>query len=131
MTIAQVSEQSGLTPDTLRYYERIGLIPPVGRTQGGIRNYQEEDIGWIEFIKCMRSAGVGVEALNEYMELFRQGPETSQARKKLLLHEREKLVNRIDEMQQTLERMNHKIATYEEKDKEKCEDILVKSEENK
>ena len=53
MTIAEVSEKYGLTADTLRYYERVGLLPPVPRTSGGIRDYGEKDCGWIEFIKCM------------------------------------------------------------------------------
>ncbi len=65
MTIAEVARQYGLTPDTLRYYERVGLIPAVNRTSGGIRNYQEEDCRWIEFIKCMRASGLPVEVLVE------------------------------------------------------------------
>lgn len=72
MTIAEVSEKYALTADTLRYYERIGLIPPVPRTQSGFRNYDEESCRWIELMKCMRSAGVQIEALTEYVRLFRQ-----------------------------------------------------------
>jgi len=84
MTIAQVSEKYGLTADTLRYYERIGLLPPVGRTAGGIRNYDESDCRWVEYIKCMRSAGVSIETLVEYVRLFHEGSATIPARKKLL-----------------------------------------------
>ena len=61
MTIAQVSQKYGISADTLRYYERIGLLPPVGRTKSGIRDYTEEDCNWVNFIKCMRSAGLPVE----------------------------------------------------------------------
>ena len=57
MTITEVSEKFDLSPDTLRYYERIGLIPPVPRTSGGLRDYREGDLRWVEFIKCMRNAG--------------------------------------------------------------------------
>ena len=85
MTIAEVSEKYALTADTLRYYERIGLIPPVPRTQSGFRNYDEESCRWIELMKCMRSAGVQIEALTEYVRLFRQGEETAPARKALRL----------------------------------------------
>ena len=66
MTIAEVSKKVNLSADTLRYYERIGLIPEVNRTESGIRNYTEEDLGWIEFSKCMRNAGMSIEALIEY-----------------------------------------------------------------
>ena len=84
MTIAEVSRQFDITPDTLRYYERIGLIPPVPRTRGGLRDYGEESCGWIEMMKCMRKAGVQIEALIEYVTLFRQGDDTADARKAIL-----------------------------------------------
>ena len=89
MTIAEVAKKYELTPDTLRYYERVGLLPKVARTSGGIRDYSEEDCNWVEYIKCMRSAGVTVETLVEYVTLFHQGRETIPARKKLLLEQRQ------------------------------------------
>ena len=63
MTIKEVSEKFGISQDTLRYYERVGMIPHVTRTAGGIRNYQESDIGWVEMALCMRSAGLPIEAM--------------------------------------------------------------------
>jgi MerR family transcriptional regulator, aldehyde-responsive regulator len=113
MTIAAVSEKYGLTPDTLRYYERIGLIPPVPRTAGGIRGYREDDCRWIEFIKCMRLAGLPVDFLVDYVRLFRQGDETLEQRKQMLFEQREILARRIAEMQETLARLDKKIARYE------------------
>ena len=85
MTIAEVSRQFDITPDTLRYYERIGLIPPVPRTKSGIRDYDQTSCSWIEFIKCMRAAGLQIEALIEYVALFQQGDSTIGTRKALLL----------------------------------------------
>lgn len=114
MTIAAVAKKYDLTPDTLRYYERIGLIPSVGRTPGGIRDYQEEDCRWIEFIKCMRNSGLPVETLIEYVKLFQIGEGTALARKELLTEQRELLISRITEMQGTLDRLNAKIKRYEE-----------------
>ena len=73
MTIAEVSRKYNLSADTLRYYERIGMIPPVTRTPSGIRDYQESDLGWVELAKCMRSAGLPVEALIEYVRLTQEG----------------------------------------------------------
>ena len=95
MNIAEVSRIYGLSADTLRYYERVGLLPPVRRGAGGIRDYSQEDLNWVEFIKCMRAAGIQVEALIEYVSLFQQGEETSEARKQILLEQRERLVERM------------------------------------
>ena len=99
MTIAEVGRQFDITPDTLRYYERIGLIPPVPRTKSGIRDYDQTSCRWIEFIKCMRAAGLQLEALTEYVAL--------------LLEQRDQLEERIATMQQTLERLNHQIENYD------------------
>ncbi len=114
MTIAEVSRQYDLTPDTLRYYERIGLIPAVKRTAGGIRNYTEGDCRWVEFVKCMRGAGIQVEALIEYVALFQQGDSTTEARKQILLEQRAQLLVRMEEMKRTLERLNAKIERYDQ-----------------
>ena len=114
MTIAEVSRQFDITPDTLRYYERIGLIPPVPRTRGGLRDYGEESCGWIQLMKCMRAAGVQIEALIEYVDLFQQGGATLDARKALLVEQRDQLVSRMAEMQASLDLLNQKIARYEQ-----------------
>ena len=114
MTIAEVSRHFDITPDTLRYYERIGLIPPVPRTRGGLRDYGEESCGWIQLMKCMRAAGVQIEALIEYVDLFQQGDATLDARKALLVEQRDQLVSRMAEMQASLDLLNQKIARYEQ-----------------
>ena len=115
MTIAQASQKYGLSADTLRYYERIGLIPPVPRNKSGIRDYDEESCSWIELMKCMRAAGVQIEALIEYVQLFRNGDETIGARKALLMEQREQLRARMEDMQRSLDRLNEKIAFYDQK----------------
>ena len=115
MTIAQVSQKYGVSADTLRYYERIGLIPPVHRSAGGIRDYDETDCGWVEFIKCMRAAGLPIEALIEYVALFQQGDDTLCARKALLLEQQEQLAQRIADLQAVLDRLDRKIQVYDEK----------------
>lgn len=114
MTITEVSKRYDISPDTLRYYERIGLIPPVPRNKSGIRDYDDISCGWIELMKCMRSAGVQIEALIEYVALFQQGDETIQARKALLMEQRDQLVARMEEMQASLDLLNQKIDRYEQ-----------------
>lgn len=114
MTIAEVSKKFNLSPDTLRYYERIGLLPSVNRTQSGIRNYTEGDCRWVEFVKCMRNAGLPIEVLIEYVALFQQGDSTIEARKDILVDQRKQLIGRMQEMKSTLERLEYKIARYED-----------------
>ncbi len=113
MKIAEVSERYGITSDTLRYYERIGLIQPVNRNNGGIRDYNEIDLRRVAFIKCMRSAGLPIETLIEYVGLVQQGDGTIEARKEILMEQRELLAIRMKEMQRTLNILDHKISMYE------------------
>jgi DNA-binding transcriptional MerR regulator len=130
MKIAEVSEEYGISTDTLRYYERIGLIPPVHRTGSGIRDYNDLDLRRVEFIKCMRSAGLPVEVLIEYVGLVQQGDPTIQARKEILKEQRERLAARMSEMQKTLDILDHKIEVYEnavlkkEKEMVQAEDLV-------
>ncbi|WP_314003699.1 MerR family transcriptional regulator [uncultured Paenibacillus sp.] len=114
MTIAEVSAKFDLSQDTLRYYERVGLIPRVNRNKSGIRDYTEEDCRWVEFVKCMRNAGLPVEVLIEYLGLYQQGDATLEARKELLIEQRKQLGMRIEEMTNTLERLDYKIDRYEQ-----------------
>lgn len=114
MTIAEVSKKYDLTQDTIRYYERIGLIPTIPRTQSGIRNFDEESCRWIEFIKCMRNAGMEIEILLEYVELFKQGKSTVKARKELLEEQREKLIEKQKNINATIERLDYKLELYDE-----------------
>lgn len=113
MKIAEVSEQYGISPDTLRYYERIGLIQPVNRNESGIRDYNEADMKRVEFIKCMRSAGLPIEVLIEYVGLVQQGDGTIEARKEILKKQRNLLAARMAEMQKTLDLLDYKVEVYE------------------
>lgn len=112
MTIAEVSRMYDISADTLRYYEKEGLIPPVERDSAGRRNYSEIDCNWVSFVKCMRKAGISIDALGEYVKLFQEGEHTRDARKKILEDEREALLVKIADMQETLEYLNMKIEMY-------------------
>lgn len=113
MKIAQVSEQYAISADTLRYYERIGLIRAVNRNASGIRDYDEVDLRRVEFIKCMRSAGLPIEVLIEYVALVQRGDETIEARKEILIEQRAQLAAKMAEMQKTLDVLDYKIGVYE------------------
>lgn len=113
MKISEVSEKCKLPADTLRYYERVGLIPSVQRNQSGHRDYNELDLRRVAFIKCMRSAGIPIETLTEYIALVQQGDQTIDARKTILIEQRERLANQMAEMQETLDLLDYKISVYE------------------
>ncbi|UOC11870.1 stress response transcriptional regulator NmlR [Streptococcus equinus] len=113
MNIKKVSEQTGVSADTIRYYERIGLLPRVRRNKSGIRDFSEQDIATLEFIRCFRRAGMSVESLIEYMNLVEQGEGTEEARMHLLQEQRDKLDARIDELLATRNRMDYKIKNYQ------------------
>ncbi len=114
MTIAQVSRIYGLSADTLRYYERIGMIPPVHRTESGLRDYTEEDCNWVELARCMRAAGLPVEVMIEYVRLTRMGDGTIAQRRDLLLEQRGKLLKQREAVDSTIERLEYKISRYDE-----------------
>ena len=128
MTIKEVSEKYGISQDTLRYYERVGLIPAVSRTSGGIREYDEDALGWVENAICMRNAGVPIEALIEYVKLFQEGDSTIQARLDLLKEQLAGLEEQKAHIEATMKRLNYKVSCYEKAVKtgklvwEKCED---------
>lgn len=113
MTIKKVSEKYDISQDTLRYYERVGMIPPVTRTASGIRDYQKEDLGWVELAKCMRSAGLPVEVMIEYVKLMQEGDATIPARFRLLTEQKEALLEQRAKIDATLKRLDYKIERYE------------------
>ena len=112
MTIAEVSKKTELSADTLRYYERIGIIPEVERTESGIRNYTDYDLGWIEFSKCMRNSGMSIESIIEYIKLYNKGDATLEARKQLLVSQRDAMQEKLNDLQATVDKLNKKIENY-------------------
>lgn len=115
MTITEVSKKLGISADTLRYYERIKLIPAVPRNKSGVRDYDEKSLSWINFIKCMRKSGLQIEKLIEYVTLFQEsGDETREARKSILVEQREELLAKIEELNENLKYLNTKIKRYED-----------------
>lgn len=113
MNIKEASEKTGVSADTIRYYERIGLIPAVSRNENGVRKFDDEDLRWIDFSRQMRRAGMSIEALIDYLSLFREGEKTLEPRMELLKEQRAELKDRIDMMQEALERLDFKIENYD------------------
>ncbi|MDF2570890.1 MAG: transcriptional regulator, MerR family [Sporomusa sp.] len=124
MTITEVSQKYDISQDTLRYYERIGLIPRVNRNKSGIRDYTEENCNWVEFIKCMRDAGLSIEVLTEYVGMFQQGDTTIEARRELFVGQRKLLIKKVEDMQKTIERLDYKIAKFDQTIVEKEKELI-------
>ena len=114
MTITEVSQKYNIPAETLRYYERIGMIPRVNRNHNNVRDYTEQDCRWVDFVKGLRTAGVPIEVLIDYVELYKQGDETIEARRELFIDQRMQIVARMENLQKTLEFLDYKIAVYGE-----------------
>ncbi|HFI0978206.1 TPA: stress response transcriptional regulator NmlR [Streptococcus suis] len=113
MNIKEVSDVTGLSAETIRYYERIGLVPKIARKSSGVRDFSENDVAILEFIRCFRSAGMSIERLIEYMGLVQAGDNTVEARIDLLKEEQEELRLRLVEIQEALYRLDYKIENYQ------------------
>ncbi|MCU5746265.1 MerR family transcriptional regulator [Staphylococcus sp. SQ8-PEA] len=127
MNISEVSQKMNISADTLRYYEKIGVIPEIERTNSGIRKYNEDDLNWINLAKCMRQSGLSIEALTEYLKLFQQGEKTQEKRLSILSEQRKILISKIQQMENTLQLLDKKIDYYEISLKPKEEELDVKS----
>lgn len=112
LTITEVSQKYNIKPDTLRYYERIGLIPKVARQSNGHRYYNEGLQGWIEMIVCLRHSDVPIEKLVDYAEMLKQGDSTLEARKELLEEQLKELEQQKYNLDRSIKRLEHKISLY-------------------
>lgn len=119
MTIGEVSKNLNISIDTLRYYERIGLIGPIPKTKSRIRDFDKISIKQIEFVKCMRSANFPIEMLTKYMNLYKKGDSTFEQRRKILIQQRQNVVKQIEELQRAKEKLDYKVQLYDKKILEK------------
>lgn len=113
MNIREVAKQFNLTTDTIRYYERIGLIPKITRNSSGYRDFTEEEIDILGYVKCMRDAGASVESLIEYFHLYQEGEKTIEARKQILCEQQVMIKEKLDELQVTYDKITEKVENYE------------------
>ncbi|BAP86272.1 MerR family transcriptional regulator [Paucilactobacillus hokkaidonensis JCM 18461] len=114
MNINAVAKKFDLTKDTLRYWERIGLLPEIGRNQSGYRDFKERDMNWVFYIQALRNAGMSIEALIEFVKLYREGDQTTVARKSLLMDQRQELADKAKEIKKTIKYLDFKIDHFED-----------------
>jgi len=111
--IAEAAHRSGLSIDTLRYYERIDLIAPPARDSAGRRAYSDDDLSWLTFLTRLRTTGMPIKLMREYARLRRQGAVTTAPRKAILEEHRADVHARIAELQSALAALDYKIDNYE------------------
>ena len=114
-TIQEVSDKTGLTAHTLRYYEKEGLISGVERTSGGFRQYTDEDLERLSLIRCLKSTGMSIREISRFVQLSREGDRTLKERVEILRVQREQVLAHMAEMQQHLDKVTWKLNFFSDK----------------
>ena len=114
-SIQEVSQKTGLTAHTLRYYEKEGLIIGVDRSQGGFRQYTDEDLERLGLIRCLKNTGMSIKEISRFVQLTREGDHTLEERVALLRSHRDQVIKKMEEMQQYLDKVNWKLNFFSEK----------------
>ena len=112
-TIQEAAEEMDVSAHTLRYYEKIGLLPAIQRGESGRRNYTEEDLGWVYWLKLLRESGMSIRAMKRYVEITRAGDHTIDERCTMLEEHRNHLRAQIEKLQGYLERLEQKVEFYQ------------------
>lgn len=111
-TVGAAAKLLGVAPSTLRYYDREGLLPFVERSNGGVRMFSEKDLGWLRIIACLKCAGMPIRDIHRYMEMAMQGEETIGERLELFEQQRQRLLEQMRTLQQTLDVVEYKCWYY-------------------
>ncbi len=111
-TIRNMAEQSGMTAHTLRYYERVGLIQPVGRARNGHRRYSEADAAWLNFLHCMRATNMPIREMQRYAAFREMGDATIEQRRQLLEEHQRTITSQIQALERALALLTYKINNY-------------------
>lgn len=122
-TVGEMAKLLNIAPSTLRYYDREGLLPFVGRSVGGARVFTEKDCGWLQIISCLKSAGMPIKEIRRYIDLAMAGDDTIDDRLRMFLQQRERLRQQMDNLQQTLDAVDFKCWYYETAKAHGCEDV--------
>jgi len=114
LTPAEMSERTSVPIDTLRYYEKEGLLQNVARASSGHRRYSHDDVLWVEVLRCLRETGMTIEQLRNYCDLGSQGDHTEPERRRILVEHRESVERQISEREEALRLIDHKLSFYAE-----------------
>lgn len=112
-TIGKAAEISGLTPHTLRYYDKAGLLPFVGRTDSGQRSFDDSDIEWLSIITCLKNTGMQIKDIKKYIDWCKQGSDTLEKRREMFVKQKQIVEEKMNEYQKWLDKINYKIWYYD------------------
>jgi len=115
-TIGKAAEAVGVSAHTIRYYEKEGLLPPVRRNDKGIRVFDDEDMTWIDFVRCLRETGMSIGDIKEFIKLATEEEDTEVERIKILSDHKAKVKEKIKELESNLEKISVKIDWYSSKE---------------
>lgn len=113
-TIGEVSRKVGLEAHTIRYYEKEGLIFNIKKNNAGVRVFCDDDINWIEMICCLKNTGMSIEKIKHIVELIKIGECSINDRKEIFIKHKEELQQKIDELNNYMDKINNKINYYDE-----------------
>lgn len=117
-TVGEMAQRMDLSTSTLRYYEKEGLLPVVGRTGGGQRLYRDEDEQRLRIIACLKKTGMSIKDIRNFMDWCAQGDATISQRKQLMEQQRQVVLEQIQQLQSTLQTLDYKCWYYAEAEKE-------------
>ena len=117
-TMKQISDETGFSPDTLRYYEKDGLLSDILRLPNGHRRYTKHDLEWLKFVSCLRATGMPLKKMKEYKDLMNLGDDTASQRKDLLISQKDNILKDMEVLKDALERIDYKIQYYQSIEKE-------------
>ncbi|MEC2346250.1 MerR family transcriptional regulator [Paenibacillus barengoltzii] len=113
-TIHEVANKFGLSTHTLRYYDKEGLMPFIGRTKSGNRVFSEADLNWVKMVCCLKDTGMQIKEIKRYADLCQQGMDTINERKEMLVEHRKQVLKQMEELKKNLELIDSKIAIYDD-----------------
>lgn len=112
-TVGEMAKKLGVPPSTLRYYDKMGLLPFVERSSSGIRVFQDADFEWLQIIICLKKTGMQLVDIKRFIEMVIQGDETIDERLNLIIRQKESVMHQIDELNQTLKTLEFKEWYYQ------------------
>lgn len=126
-TIGQAAEKMGLTAHTLRYYDKEGLLPFVQKSASGLRVFSDSDIEWLVMIECLKSTGLQLKDIKQYIDWYREGDSTLDKRLELLKQQKKKVDEQMEQLKKHKEKLDFKIAFYNDAIANGSTDVLLRN----
>lgn len=113
-TVGEMAKVIGVPASTLRYYDKEGILPFVGRSNGGIRMFTDKDYEWLKVVECLKKSGLSIKEIKAFTEMIDRGDDSLHERLELFRSRRDSVKKQMEEMQETLDFLEFKCWYYEE-----------------